>query len=73
MVGGTDHVVSVAVTLRNRGSVPVFVGGPDVSPDWGYQLDPGEGLSIDLDARDDGVWAVTASGSSAVHRLQRGI
>lgn len=71
-VGGTEQAVAVSATIRNRGSVPVFVGGPDVTTDTGYQLDPGEGLSIDMLASDDGVWGCTASSTAVVHRLQRG-
>lgn len=72
-IGGTDEVVSLNVIFRNRGATPIYVGGPDVSTGWGYQVDPGEGLTMDMLATDNGIWALTASGSSTVHRLQRGI
>lgn len=72
-VGGTDQVVALNVLLRNRGSVAIYVGGADVTSTWGYQLDPGEFMAMDVLAADDGIWAVTASGSAVVHRIQRGI
>lgn len=60
------------MVFRNHGDVPIFVGGPDVTTTWGYQLAPGEGLSLDLLASDNGIWGVTSSGSALVHRIQRG-
>lgn len=72
-IGGTDEVVSLNVVFRNRGAGPIFVGGPDVTATWGYQVDPGEGMSLDMLASDAGIWGVTSSGTSVVHRLQRGL
>ena len=58
--------------IRNRGSVAVFVGGPAVTSATGYQLDPGEALSLDTGGTGAGVatYAITASSSSTVHVLQ---
>lgn len=58
--------------LRNRGSVAVYVGGVGVTTANGYQLDPGEWVSLDTSGTGAGVatYAVTASGSSTVHVLQ---
>lgn len=72
-VGGTDDVVSLNVIFRNRGTTAIYVGGADVTSTWGYQVDPGEGMTMDVLASDSGIWACTASGSTVVHRLQRGL
>lgn len=57
---------------RNRGAVAVYVGGPGVTTSNGYQVDPGEWVSLDTSGTGGGVatYAVTASGSSTVHVLQ---
>lgn len=67
-----DTVTTTAILARNRGTVPVYVGGPDVTAANGYQLDPGDGVSMDMNRIDGGLWAVTASSTATMHRLQRG-
>ncbi len=62
-----------SVLIRNRGSVAVFIGGPDVTTNNGYQIDPGESIGIDTAG---GTWttaatyAVVASGPAPVHVMQ---
>lgn len=58
------------MSLCNRGAASVFVGGPGVSVSTGYELKPGEATSIDNGPSGGGVWAVAASGSVRVDRLQ---
>lgn len=65
-----DTVLAKSVLFRNRGSVPIYVGGPGVTTSTGFQLDAGERMRFDL--RADGVYAVTESGSAVVHCLQLG-
>lgn len=63
---------SRSVLLRNRGSVAVYIGGSTVTSGTGYQLDPGESVSLDTAGTGAGVatYGITASGSSTVHVLQ---
>lgn len=63
----------MSIMMHNRGSIPVFVGGADVTAAAGYQLDAGGRLRMDLRNTDGGVYAVTATGSAEVHRLQLGV
>lgn len=55
--------------VRNRGSVAVYLGGAAVTSSDGFQLDPGESASFDLNGSDD-LYGVVASGSAAVHVLK---
>lgn len=63
---------SRSVLIRNRGSVAVFIGGSAVTTGTGFQLDPGETVTLDTSGTGAGVatYGITASGSSAVHVLQ---
>lgn len=69
-----DTVLSTgrSCLIRNRGSVAVFIGGSAVTTATGFQLDPGESVSLDTGGTGAGVatYAITASGSAAIHVLQ---
>lgn len=66
-----DTNASASVGIRNRGSVPIYIGDWDVTASTGYQLDPQGAMRFDVRAKDS-VWAVTASGTAEVHRIQLG-
>ena len=59
----------LSLLIRNRGSVVAYVGASDVADSTGFQLDPGDVMSVDL-APLGGLYAVTASGSTTLHVLQ---
>ena len=63
-----------SVLVRNRGSVPVFLGGSAVTTSTGFQLDPGEGASVDVPGTGaaSGLYGITASSTATVHTLQVG-
>lgn len=63
---------SRSVLIRNRGSVAVYVGGASVTTGTGFQLDPGESLTLDTAGTGAGVatYAVTAASSAVVHVVQ---
>lgn len=60
--------------VRNRAAIAVYVGGPAVTPATGFQLDPGEAVSIDTggSGAGGGTYAVTASSTARVDVLQQG-
>lgn len=62
----------VSLLVRNRGTVAVYVGGSGVTTGNGFQLDPGESMSIDLRFADAGVYALAASGTQRVDVMQAG-
>lgn len=68
----TTFLTARSVLLRNRGSVAVYVGGSNVTTSNGYQLDPGEWVSLDSSGTgaNTATYGVTASGSATVHVLQ---
>lgn len=61
-----------SLLVRNRGSVAVYLGGIDVTSSTGFQLDPGEAVSIDAggSGAGGGLYGVTASSSARVDVLQ---
>lgn len=62
--GGT-----VDLNVRNRGSVAVYLGAPNVTTSTGYQLDPGEAVGVSLSAGEE-LYGITASSTAAVHVLK---
>jgi hypothetical protein len=68
----TDHISGQSVLVRNRGTVAVFLGGSDVTSAAGFQLDPGEAATFDLDGTDQ-LWGLTASGTTTLHVLGGGV
>ncbi len=64
-----------ALLIRNRGTVAVYLGGPDVTTGTGFQLDAGEAVSLDADdgsGDGSGNYARTASSTARVDVLQVG-
>lgn len=62
-----------SLLVRNRGSVPVYLGGSNVSSSNGFQLDPGESASVDIPKYGAGLYGRTASSSARVDVLQVGL
>jgi hypothetical protein len=60
-----------AVYFKNKGAVSVDIGGDDVETDEGYELEAGEGVSLDVIGRDD-PYAVAASGTVRVDVFESG-
>jgi hypothetical protein len=57
--------------VRNRGAAAVFLGGSTVTTANGFQLDPGETFTADVQAS-DGLFGIVASGTVVCHVLQVG-
>jgi hypothetical protein len=66
-------VSSSTLVVRNRGAVAVYLGGSDVTDTTGWQLDPGETLSVDLRSYGpSGLFGITTSGSAVCHVCRLG-
>ncbi len=59
------------LNVRNRGSVAVYLGAAAVVTTDGFQLDPGESVSMWLDTG-EALYGITASSSAVVHVLKGG-
>ena len=67
-----EGILGVASTILVKvptGGTEVFVGGSDVTAATGFSVAAGEVLPLDL-RKQDRLYAITASGSSAVHVLR---
>ena len=63
------------VVVRNRGAVAVFLGGSSVDDSGGsagFQLDPGEFVSVYVDPGEV-LYGITASSSAVMHVLAGGV
>lgn len=60
-----------ALLIRNRSDNPLYVGGPDVTVDTGYQLDPGDGVTGDIRIG-DAVYVIAGSEGNRLDVLQYG-
>lgn len=63
---------AVALLVRNRGTVAVYLGGPAVATNSGYQLDPGESVAIEARQNPLGLYGITASSTAVCHVLRIG-
>lgn len=61
-----------AVYFKNKGAASVDIGGSDVETGEGYELEAGEGVSLDIIGRDD-PYAVAASGTVRIDVFESGI
>lgn len=68
----TDPPRPSYAAFRNAGAASVFLGGSSAVTDLnGFELTAGSTLTIDLPSSLAGqVWAISATGSNVVHRLQ---
>lgn len=64
--GLPDNTVA---TIKNAGGTSVFLGGSAVTAAAGFELAPGDVISVDLIIGDD-VYGITAAGTSAVHVMR---
>lgn len=55
--------------IRNRGSVAVYIGASGVTTSTGFQLDPGESVSLRVARAMTPLYGITGSSSAAVHVL----
>lgn len=69
--GTAGNMARSSCLVRNRGAVPVYLGGLTVTTANGFQLDPAESVAVDL-APGDALYGVVASGSASCHVLQVG-
>lgn len=60
-----------AIYFKNKGAASVDIGGADVATGEGYELEAGEGISLDVLGRDD-PYAVAASGTVRVDAFESG-
>ncbi len=67
-----DTVLVLSVTMANRGTAPVFLGGPGVTAATGYEFAPGDQMALELKPSDGGLYAIAASGTVRIDRLQVG-
>lgn len=72
--GGTavytnNSAVTVDISVRNRGSVAVYLGEAHLTTSTGYQLDPGEAAGMTLQAG-EALFGITASSTCVVHVLK---
>lgn len=59
LVDGTEGITAL---VRNRhATASCYLGGSDVTILTGYELSPGESLTIELGGRDDDLYAITAA------------
>lgn len=73
---GSDEIL-----VRNRGLVPVFLGGQGVTHATGFQLDAGDQVSMSLlsrgrswaPAQGDTLFGIVQSGTAVCHVLQSGV
>lgn len=69
----TPGVKSSSILVRNRGAVAVFLGPAGVATNTGFQLDPGESVSMDLGASAGPfLYGITASSTATCHVVQVG-
>lgn len=61
-----------SLLVRNRGAVAVYLGGSTVTTSTGFQLDPGESLTLDFPTYGAGLWGITASATVRVDVLEVG-
>ena len=67
-----ETVTRWALTIANRGTASIFVGGSSVTTANGFELAVGERLSMTLRPSDGGLYAVAAEAGQRVDRLQVG-
>jgi hypothetical protein len=60
-----------AIYFKNKGAASVDIGGEDVVTGEGYELEAGEGVSLDVIGRDD-PYAVAASETVRVDAFESG-
>ena len=60
-----------SVSIRNRSSVSVFIGGESVTVDDGYELGPGEAVGGDVSAG-DAIYVVANTNGNRCDVLQLG-
>lgn len=71
----TDSATSIvtadrhAVTVKNLGTVPVYVGAATVTTSTGYPVNPGESLAADIYSA-SALYGIVASGTCAVAVLR---
>lgn len=57
------------VLIRNPGTVSVYLGGSGVTAATGFELAPGDAVSLQI-RRSDTVYGIVASGTNIVHVLE---
>jgi hypothetical protein len=60
----------VSLILCNRSSNSVFLGGPGVTVSVGFELLPGDMLTVRMQTAQGGLFAVASAGSNRLDRLQ---
>lgn len=68
-----DLANNAGLAIRNRGTAAVYLGPTGVTTATGYQLDPGETLSLSGYAGRDAIFAIAATpGPFVLHTLRHG-
>lgn len=67
--GGNEFRDSTSSSVKNAGGASVYLGGAAVSAADGFELAPGQVITIDHVAGDD-LYGITASGTVIVHVMR---
>lgn len=75
LLHGSTGSESDLAGVKNEGDASVWLGGPDVAVDEGYELGAGGYQSVDLENGDDDLYAIreTAAGDQRVDVLATGV
>ena len=61
-----DQVVQLNNASGGGGSIPIYIGGPNLTAANGYKLDNGDKLQIPLSDLED-LYAITSSGTATLY------
>lgn len=67
----TGPLATVQVLVRNPSASSVFLGGPTVTAETGFELPAGESVALTL-AAGEAVYGVVTSGEVTIHTLASG-
>lgn len=56
---------TTSLLVKNRGGVAVYLGDGNVDTATGFQVDPGESVSVDIRPTDGGLYAIAGNGQTA--------
>jgi hypothetical protein len=67
-----ERNMQLSTLVCNRGTVPMYIGGPNVTVANGFQVDPGQAPTSEYRLGET-LWAVTESGTCRCDVLQQGL
>lgn len=69
----SDASPGSSLLMKNTGTVPIYVGGYNVTVADGYPVAAGEYLAIDLGGKRDLLYGIVSTGSGEVRNLRVGV